>query len=351
MGKIAYASTLVVLAIGVLGLSGCSSAEWVPLSGALVSVKSEAVPTLDGVADDAAWKDAPETIIEVADGARGFTTEVKMRSVYTADTVYFVATWADPTRSFLRSPWEKQRNGTWAQLKDPADKGGDNNLWYEDKFALIWPIDNSMPGFDTRGCALACHPGENPDLKPYGNKYTESADKMGDIWHWKSVRNLGQIDDQYLDSARLDAKNFEETKDAGRHSDPATGGGYVDNKTADGKFPAFMLPAGAAKDGSPGFILDSEKVRFDGSKLRAGDRIPGVVISEIKGDRGDIPAKWKWANGAWTIEFSRRLVTDSMYDVQFDNINAGYYFGAAVFDNAQVRHAYQKGATPLVFKP
>jgi hypothetical protein len=53
----------------------------------------------------------------------------------------------------------------------------------------------------------------------------------------------------------------------------------------------------------------------------------------------------------WTIEFSRKLSTGSETDVQFNDLAATYYFGVAVFNNAQVRHAYQTGATPFVFKP
>jgi hypothetical protein len=36
--------------------------------------------------------------------------------------------------------------------------------------------------------------------------------------------------------------------------------------------------------------------------------------------------------------------------VQFSDLSATYYFGIAAFDNAQVRHAYQTGATPFVFQ-
>jgi hypothetical protein len=350
MKKTTYALALVLLAVSALNLVGCTPNASAP-EGALVSVKADANPILDGVADEAAWQAAPEAYIPVASGANESETKVRIKSVYTDDTVYFVAKWEDPTHSFMRSPWEKQADGSWKVLKDPADKGGDNNLWYEDKLAIIWPINNSIPEFSEKGCDLACHKGENPDIKPYGNKYTAAASQTGDIWHWKSVRNVGQVDDQYLDSAKLESADPTKTRDAGRHSDPDTGGGYKDNKTADGKLPGFMLPASATKDGSPGFILDSEKVAFDNTTFVAGDRIPGIVVSEFKGDRADIPAKWKWADGEWTLEFSRKLKTGSQYDVQFDDLAATYYFGTAIFDNAQVRHAFQRGSTPFVFKP
>lgn len=67
-------------------------------------------------------------------------------------------------------------------------------------------------------------------------------------------------------------------------------------------------------------------------------------------NRGAIPG-WKYADGKWTIEFGRQLVTDSENDVQFDDLAKIYYFGLAIFDNAQVRHAFQMGATPFVFQP
>ncbi|MEZ4635383.1 MAG: hypothetical protein R2856_10510 [Caldilineaceae bacterium] len=52
----------------------------------------------------------------------------------------------------------------------------------------------------------------------------------------------------------------------------------------------------------------------------------------------------------WTLE-SSKLVTGSEFDVQFDDMGGMYYFGVAIFDNAQVRHAYQEDVSMLVFQP
>lgn len=311
--------------------------------GALVSMPVDEAPALDGVADEAFWSEAQAVEIEVSGGGNESNTTVTLRSVYTDDMVYFVATWADPTQSFIRSPWVKQEDGTWAQLKDPDDAGGDNNVYYEDKLAFIWNIDDSIEGFNTQGCFTACHAGEEP--KPFGNKYTSSEGELGDIWHWKSVRNVGQVDDQYLDWTQYSA----DTPEAGRHSDPKDGGGYSDNKTEDGTMPAFMLPGGPTADAAPGYILDSEKVEFDDSLFAAGDMIPSIIVAPITGDRGNISAGWVWADGVWTLEFGRPLETGSEFDVQFADLSASYYFGVAVFDNVQVRHAFQAGANQFVF--
>jgi len=73
---------------------------------------------------------------------------------------------------------EQQADGSWKKLTDPKDKGGDENLYYEDKWAMIWPIDNSIKGFEEQGCAVVCHLGQG---KPYGNKYTNNAGEIGDM--------------------------------------------------------------------------------------------------------------------------------------------------------------------------
>jgi hypothetical protein len=336
---------------------------WDAPKGAFVAIPVAAAPTLDGVADEAFWADAEEIIIDVDGGYDGFETKVRLKAVYTADSVYFLMTYADPTESFFRYPWQKQEDGTWKQMKDPNDKGGDNNLNYEDKISFIWNINNSIEKFETRGCYTACHDGETPDLKPYGNKYTAGEGQLGDIWHWKSVRNLNQIDDQYLDWTQY---NTETAPGAGRKSDPKDGGGYADNfaslpdpadatKTIPNKsIPGFTSPNIDMTTGAPGYILDSEKVALtqeDLDALPAGSYIPGIIKSEFVGDRGDISAGWKWADGVWTIEIGRLLDTGSEYDVQFTDLTASYYFGVAVFENAQVRHATQTAPSFLVFKP
>ncbi len=336
---------------------------WEAPKGALVSSFVDAAPTLDGVGDEAFWADAEDFIVDVDGGFGGYETKVNIKSVYTADSVYFLLSYEDPTESWFRSPWQKQEDGTWKQIKDPDDKGGDNNTVYEDKFSMIWPINNSIEKFETKGCYTACHDGENPDLKPYGNKYTPGEGQLGDIWHWKSIRNLNQIDDQYLDWTQF---NAETAKEAGRKSDPKDSGGYADNfatmpdpadstKTVPDKTrPGFTSPNIDMTTGAPGYILDSEKVALTQEDLDAmpvGSYIPGIVKSEIVGDRGNISAGWVWADGVWTIEFGRLLDTASEFDVQFTDLAASYYFGVAVFENAQVRHATQTAPSFLVFKP
>jgi hypothetical protein len=309
----------------------------------LVSKKVAAAPALDGTLDDA-WKGTAVLSVKAV-GGRNFpsgSSEIALRSVYAGDTLYFHMQYKDPTESVRRGPWIKQADGSWQKLKDPADKGGDNNLYYEDKMAMIWNI--SSPAFETRGCMAACHTGEG---KPFGNKYLPNPGEKADIWHWKSVRtgSVGQIDDQYLDDTRYDK---DKAPEAGRKSDPKTGGGYADNVNDAKNGPRFALKGN--KPAPSYWIVDAEKEPFDDSKYKAGDEVPGIIVAPFTGDRGDIAVKSIWKDGTWTLVFSRKLVTNSDFDVQFNDLKKQYAFGVAVFDNAQVRHAYTPGVLKLSFE-
>lgn len=309
----------------------------------LVAKKVTAAPTLDGVMEDA-WKAAEPLTVKVVGGRNlpAGSTEVTLRAVYTADMVYVLFQYKDPTESLRRGPWVKQADGSWQKLKDPNDKGGDNNLYYEDKMAMIWNI--SSPAFEQKGCMSACHTGEG---KPFGNKYTANAGERLDMWHWKGVRTgtIGQIDDQYVDNTRYDK---EKSPNAGRKTDPKTGGGYVDNVSDDKKGPKVALKGNTPAP--PYWIVDTEKESFDDSKYKPGDEVPGIIVAPITGDRGDIAAKHTWKDGVRTIEIARKLVTGSEFDVQFSDLKKDYAFGVAVFDNAQVRHAYLPGVLKMRFE-
>lgn len=327
-----------VLAV-VLGTTGPTFA-----ANVLTARKVDEGPKLTGTLKEV-WTQVAPLTIKVVGGKNlpGGTTEVGLRALYTADTVYFLAQWKDPTQSYRRSPWVRQADGSWLKLTDPQDKGGDSNQYYEDKFAMIWNI--SSPAFEQKGCFSACHVGEKG--KPYGNKYTANEGEYLDIWHWKSVRTgpVGQFDNQYVDWTRFDP---EKAPEAGRKSDAKTGGGYSDNVRDDKKGPKWA--AKGQKPAPPYWILDAEKEPIDDAKYKAGDEVAGIVVAPFTGDRGNTSAAANWENGVWTLEWSRKLVTESKFDVQFKDLSKRYAFGVAVFDNAQVRHAYSPGVYFLEFK-
>jgi Ethylbenzene dehydrogenase len=314
----------------------------------LTAVKVATPPTLDGNDNDAAWKSARAITVKLKEGENfdNGNTTVTLKAVYSGDMLYMLVQYTDPTQSVRRSPYVKQADGSWKKLSDPDDKGGDNNKYYEDKWAMLWNINNSIKDFNTRGCDTACHAGQKG--KPFGNKYTESPGELGDIWHMKSVRTgtVGQVDNQYLDDTRFDK---DKAPEAGRKSDPKTGGGYNDIKLVDGK-PEFMDKSGkAANKGGTYWLLESAKTAFDDSKFVAGDEVASIMVAPFTGERGVIAYAGTYKDGKYTGELSRKLVTGGKFDVQFDNLAGTYAFGFSAFDNAQVRHAYHAGALLLKF--
>lgn len=329
--------SLVAAAVAAAALAACATKEETATApNVLVAAKVATPPTLDGDANDAAWAAAKSIKVALSDGAnfggKGETTAT-LKAVYSGDTVYFLVQYDDPTESIRRGPYQKQADGSWKKLKDPKDAGGDDNVYYEDKWAMIWNINNSIAGFNQQGCAVLCHAGEPG--KPYGNKYTANEGEIGDMWHMKGSRTapLGHVDDQYVDNTRYDAQK---SPAAGRKSDPG-GPEYKAFALVNGK-PEFMSKdtrAGAAKY----FIVAGTEVPFDDNQFKAGDEVASFLIYQMKGDRADIKVANRWVNGVRTSEVSRKLTTGSKLDVQFSDLSAQYAFGFAAFDNAQVRHA------------
>jgi hypothetical protein len=314
----------------------------------LTAVKVPNAPNLASGADEPAWSTAQPLSITLSGGANfnGGKTTASIKAVYSGDTLYMLVQYDDPTESVRRSPYQKQQDGTWKKITDPDDKGGDNNKFYEDKFALLWNIGNSIKGFSQQGCMAMCHLGEG---KAFGNKYTASEGELGDIWHMKSIRTgyIGQADDQFVDHTRYDK---DKAPEAGRKSDPKTGGGYTDIQLINGK-PEFMHKSGIpANKGGTYYLKEEEKVPFDDSKFKPGDEVASILVAPFTGDRGDISASIAWKTGKWTAVVSRKLVTGSKFDVQFDNMDGTYEFGIAAFDNAQVRHSMHIGPLKLKFQ-
>jgi hypothetical protein len=103
------------------------------------------------------------------------------------------------------------------------------------------------------------------------------------------------------------------------------------------------------KKGGTYYLNEADKAPFDDSKFKAGDEVASIMVAPFTGDRGEIATAISWKGGKWTSVMSRKLVTGSKFDVQFDKLDGSYSFGLAAFDNAQVRHAIHMGALKLKF--
>lgn len=336
-----------LLTITAAALAACSTAPDPVQPNTLVAIKASAAPDLKAGAADPVWNQARPLSVPLNGGANfGGTgeTTATLQAAYYGDTLYMLVQYKDPTDSRRRGPYQKQADGSWKKLTDPADKGGDENLYYEDKWAMLWPINNSVKGFERSGCTVMCHEGQG---KPFGNKYTRNEGEMADMWHMKGGRTapLGFVDDQYTDHTRYDAKS---SPSAGRKSDPGTPE-YANFPLENGK-PKFMNRDGKpANAGGTYYIKAGDEVAFDDSRFKPGDEVASYRIFPLVSDRGDIRVNYSWSNGISTSVISRKLVTGSRFDVQFDNLAGRYDFGFAAFDNAQVRHATGDDALSLIF--
>jgi len=344
-----------VMGTALLALAGCQSVQDKASPDTLVAVYTTAAPNIEAGAADPLWAKASPLSAELTGGAnfgakpgeKGETV-VTLKAAYTADMLYMLVQYKDPTNSIRRGPYQKQADGSWKKLKDPADKGGDDNVYYEDKWAMLWPVNEATAKpFAKEGCAMACHEGQE---KPYGNKYTNLPGQLLDMWHMKGQRTgpWGALDDQYTDDTRYDKKT---SPNAGRKGDPGPAGGeYTNIALVNGK-PAFMgRDAKAANAGGTYYIKKGDEVPFDDSKFKVGDEVASIISNPLTGtDRGDVRVASSYANGMHTAVLSRKLVTGSKFDVQFSDLAARYGFGFSAFDNAQVRHATSDDPMYLVF--
>lgn len=367
MKKMAYISLIMIILLVVV-FAGC--AKKVP-EGALASMTTKTVPVMDGMVDEV-WDDAPALVVDVyvpeypVFDSSYFkdSYNVSMQSLHTDSDIYFLYQWTgDKEESQARQSWYyNAEEGQWMQKPKYKDDGY-YGPEYEDKFAVIWEIGDSIDGFAENGCAILCH-GEK--------KATNAEGETADIWHWKSDRTgpVNQIDDKWLGYSDGN----------GRHGDDGTGA-YSSNSQeltdAAGntmKAPVYWVPGATDYH----WIMDGDKnarkivsvdedgnlVDEDGTVLVKEDfngesniQIPSIYnIKPGIGGRGDVTEYHNYdkATGTWTLEVKRAKNTGDEHDVNFTDPEREYYFSIAVFDAAAIAHAIPGGmsgtAYPLVMR-
>jgi len=260
----------------------------------LEAVKVATGPLLDGKVDPV-WAQAKAISIPVSGGRTG-DIEVSGKALYTATDVFFLFQWKDATESFNR---QFEFDGKeWKKVKGN-----------EDRLSVAWEI-GTVAGFKDNGCMISCH----------GDKKKVGAGEKLDLWHLKGARSgpVGQMDDQFVDQEK-------------RKGDAKESGGESDNWDEAKKAPKFTWRGTPA---DPRILLKSDAVEItDYSKFKAGDRLPREVLAPFVGSRGDVSARWLWANGVWTLEVRRALDTKHADDVQFTDLTKSYNFAIAVHDN------------------
>lgn len=238
----------------------------------LVAVKVVEQPDIDGEEKDPVWEKAQALVTH--DMVAGI--DLTLKCVYDDGNIYMLAAYPDPDESRLHKPW------VW---------DGDREIYVmgphrEDCLVFKW----------------AMTVGEDIDLSVHSDMpYT------ADIWFWKACR-----------------------------TDPA---GFADDKiqmlspSKSGKAKKVISRSGQTRylqrNGDQGTPAYQSQVKIDFQ----GDTIPQFMSQTPSGSRADIQARGKWADGRWTIEFSRPLQTGMADDIQF--IPRGkYLFGVSRYEIA-----------------
>lgn len=283
---------------------------------------------IDGFSVENDWNLTAPLVVEVQDGSIG-SVEVSIKALYDTENIYFFITWPDSSESTEKSIWVYD-GVNWSSSGE------------EDRFAVIWNIDNSIQGFNIGGCAMLCH----------GDRmHTNAPGEKGDLWQWKASRTnpLGYMDDEWIDNNVLKGYTEVATEAAlkGDSSQSIYTTGYVrninDNKSAPRYLNPQQLQSGTFSklllaDLESGLLVEVEGLDLDERRAI----VPGYLLSRPDGSRGNIDARGMWADGMWNLEIKRKLDTGNPDDVQFDITNT-YRFGIAVMDNTGGFEAYDKG--------
>ena len=302
----------------------------------LVSVKTSTAPAIDGTID-AIWANAAKLNItpQVPDPGNGLFTgyigqqySATLRSMYDASNIYFLLEVADATQSINVSPWifDPTQNvaGKTGWVKEPSSKSFDVNGalvrdgWGEDKFAMLWNVDNSTPKFITQTCYASCHvftPYVDYSVTPSvpksnansGNHYTNGASEKIDMW-WGRLgyisrdASLNFVDDNYQDWAGgPGVTNLVGGSGNGRHVDGITVSGAsttwpyaptyttsptqgevgnTQNLKLDGTGTSVAVPLWVVPNASTNFILVSDTTEGKAKKVTAVSSAGVLTLSD-----------------------------------------------------------------------
>jgi Ethylbenzene dehydrogenase len=305
--------------------------------------------------------------------------------MYDDGYLYMYLRWYDAQPSLRRQPWIKNADGSWSvAAAKPSPVNGEDwgdymaryggaafdreaaQFMYEDKLAIMWNTygATTVPGFETVGCAVACHDptnGNNPGTTYNGvrqdsaaKKYLTTSGQILDMWHWKLVRhNMNAIvDDQYVrywvpvnDASAANGGRASDAGNQGYGSNPALNGHPRYKSGTFGYAPAiYSWPS----------TDNVEITDVEAAALPVGTQVANMITVPVTGSRADVTgvAVYNQYSKVWTMEIRRRLVTtDATNDVQFSDLTRAYKFGIAVFDNAQIEHSYSGVPFSLVFRP
>jgi hypothetical protein len=295
----------VVMVFLLIALIGAFAALQTPVAqtkskGDLV-LTSKKVTSAPADAGSSVWNQAKEAkmVLTGAGKFEGKDIELKTKSVFTKDEIFFRFEWPDKDKSMQKNAW-KFSGGKFNKIKAN-----------EDRLGLVFEI-NRIDKFATKGCAVMCHNESKNEKEWYYAVRTKEPEK-------------------------------------GRKRDAGSGTKAKTNRTKDKSGPAYMQdPSKSAS--IPGTLLVSQAVEIKDAGFKDGDEIPGYMLNTgWKDSFADVKTNGVWQNGKWTVVMSRKLNTGYDDDIQF-NTRKKYPFSLAVFDNSGAHDSYNAEPLKLQFK-
>ncbi|HET9716665.1 MAG TPA: ethylbenzene dehydrogenase-related protein [Pseudolabrys sp.] len=369
---------LVALAATLVGTSFLLTAER-QVGGTLRIAKVDAkhVPLIDGDTSDPVWRTARPVYVLTGHGSNfdgSGETLIEIRAVHDGQSVYFLFSWDDPTRSLKQLPLLKTVDG-WKLLHEGYERG-EEHAYNEDKFSVLFTsLEGTLAGDLTFHASAAPLPGLPRTLSGRGLHYTPNAGLFADVWQWKATSTSGgYLDDDHFGppleptSAQMEGR----TPYRGGFAPDPGNAGYRDNFEVEDPeaFNKVVRPLRLPKDlhamlvamgeidldanhgesnDARWTMTEDESVayarEFD-ARIPVGTLVPGVIASgKHSGDRADVRCAAKWGAGRWALEVVRRIDTGSPYDVP---IRSGIRMRVAAFDHTQIGHT--RHVRPIVLE-
>ena len=254
----------------------------------LTVVKTTTVPEIDGV-EDAAWGVAPELTVSVApvpapiaamnkekqNGkyAKNWTKEkpnattaVKLKALYSDDTIFIRAMWADSSRDDQHKPFK------WEGSKEDGEYLAGKER--EDRLAFQFPIKGE-----------------------FSANMLGEVEAVVDIWQWKA--------------ARTNAAGVAHDKSHVRSMQPLTGK-FSTHYSGGGKEIYVTRPG-------DGGVSPYKSNKIDPFEYQGDVVVQYLPVVPDVADAADVKAKGAWKDGFWTVEIARKLDTghhdsDTVFD-------------------------------------
>jgi len=327
--------------------------------------------------------DASLEPVDLFDPFVGESYNYSLRGGHDGEYLYLLFEWQDDTDSRERESWYfDQATSTWNQHNKYANHK--NDKYYEDKFAMMFPIRNAQgdypQGFQGSTCTITCH-ANLTDPQP-GQKttrhYMEINGELADLWHWKRNRNVlsQSVDDGYVRDAdgkegtaaangRKGDEGIKMYDDKPIFTDPVTGfrgpkwvkkdqESYYWITEAELASGAAQTVTGVAANGvltlSDGSTIDPNTDLVAYSEGFGLKRFPSITINPGGAGndfRSDTQVRGSHIGSGWQLEIRRKLDSGDPTDAKFV-VGESMPFGLAIFGNAAIAHAQSNFLTMTI---